>query len=214
MENCEPNESLAALSEPKPDIWFAYSIDHNHDNQDIDFGFETLKELEGNLGLVSCPLMSLKQYIKTFEKLPEPGAIDDKLVCYPFLLVEVKKNNQKEEELCYCQAANDCSASLSMLEHLARPWEQEVLPVVAFTFVGPAVKLWLAFTHELSYTDPSKKKWRPKHVRSNQTVCDQAKSSHIAHAMYLGGKIRQFMSCCSALPAIGQFTFLGSPRPS
>lgn len=206
IENCEPNKSLAALSEPKPDIWFAFPIDHNHNNRDSLFSFGTLKELEDNLGLVSCPLMSFKQYVKEFEKLPEPGQIDHKLVCYPFLLIEIKKNDQKEDKLCYCQAANDCSASLSLLEHFARPWKHcsvEVLPVVAFTFVGPEAKLWLAFTHGLSYTDLSRKKWRTKHVRSNRTACDRANLSHIAHAMYLGGKTGQFTTCCPALPAIG-----------
>ena len=204
MKNCEPNKSLAALSKPKPDIWFAFPIDHC--NNDTNFSFESLKELEGNLKLVSCPLMSLEQHEDKFGQ-PPPGQIDDKLVCYPFLLIEVKKNNQKEKTLCYCQAANDCSASLSMLENLARPWKQhsvkKVLPVVAFTFVGPKAKLWLAFTCEPSHTDTLEKESRPNHVRSSQTACDQTNLSYIAYAMYLEGKIRQIKSCCSALPDIG-----------
>ena len=170
VEKCEPKESLAALSEPKPDIWFAFPIDHDPDSRDEYFSFKILKKLEDKIGLVSCPLMSLEKYGSNFGQLSGPRQIDDRLVCFPFLLIEVKKNNPEESELCYCQAANNCGASLSLLEHLAIPWEQnsveEMLPVVAFTFVGPEAKMWLTFNHELSYTDQSKTKWRSNHVSS------------------------------------------------
>lgn len=137
----------------------------------MDLSFDTLEGLEDKIQLYSCPLMTLADYLQYYGH-PEHNLTDDKLVCYPFVIVDTKKNNQDESDFCYCQAANGCSASLSMLEaakkyHGSRHSAQVIEPVVSFTFVGPEVKVWLAFTKELTTANSWKHGWSSKHVGDN-----------------------------------------------
>ncbi|KAL8722681.1 MAG: hypothetical protein Q9181_007434 [Wetmoreana brouardii] len=169
--NSKDRNALEALSKPKPDIWFAFPIDVTEhlelDYSSADLSFHILKELEDKIKLFSCPLTSLAHFKREVE-LPGPDLIDDKLVCYPFVIVEIKKDNRNERNKCYCQAANGCSASLSLLESLTKQYGQthsrdDVRPIVAFTFVGPAVKLWLAYTKELRTKNSWERPWTSKH---------------------------------------------------
>ncbi len=74
-------------------------------------------------------------------------------VCFPWVVVEVKHErvSPDEEKKCYLQAANAASTCLSMHEQLCKhspvePYEAHIPPVVALTFIGPEVKLWIAYT--------------------------------------------------------------------
>ncbi|KAL8686436.1 MAG: hypothetical protein Q9218_007107, partial [Villophora microphyllina] len=173
---CRSHNNDHTLSEPKPDIWFAFPIDQNKRDEikrdkikytDAELSFDVLKILEDEIQIVSCPFMTLTNYSQKNGNT-ENRLIDDKLVCYPFVIVEVKKNIQAESERCYCQAANGCSASLSMLEAVTKHCgpdhsPDDIQPVVAFTFVGPEAKIWLAFTKELTTTNSWKGAWSSKH---------------------------------------------------
>ena len=75
------------------------------------------------------------------------------LICFPFAVVELKHGmvGGSHQEFCYCQAANGASAALSMLENLFQYTErkenyQHVPPVVAFTCIGPSIRLWIAYS--------------------------------------------------------------------
>lgn len=76
----------------------------------------------------------------------------DDLVCFPFAVVELKHGEAgSREEFCYCQAANGASTALRMLENLYRHADGQnndnhVPPVVAFTCIGPVIRLWIAYT--------------------------------------------------------------------
>lgn len=67
--------------------------------------------------------------------------------------MDVKKENASagKRENGRCQAANAASVSLSIMEKLVRYADvqyrdQHVPSVFAFTFVGPDVKLWIAYS--------------------------------------------------------------------
>ena len=55
---------------------------------------------------------------------------------------------------CYCQAANASSAALSLQAHLlARAYgtvPKALSPIIAFTCIGPRIKVWLTYRLETS----------------------------------------------------------------
>ena len=102
-------------------------------------------------GLHSSPTDGLTNFSSR-----SPGSVQkltyNDLICFPFAVVELKHGmvGGSQEEFCYCQAANGASAALSMLENLFEYTErkqnyQHVPPVVAFTCIGPSVRLWIAY---------------------------------------------------------------------
>ena len=88
-------------------------------------------------------------------------------MCYPWAVVEVKhaKVDQADKSFCYRQAANAAAAALQLQESLYKTSHEypagpglrplAFLPVVAFTCIGPKLKVWLAY---VDYTvDPKHK---------------------------------------------------------
>jgi hypothetical protein len=78
---------------------------------------------------------------------------ESELYCYPWLIVELKKDSSpiNAQEYCYCQAANAVSAALKMFENAGRYAEnkleqQHVLPVVTMTAIGPEVRIWITYS--------------------------------------------------------------------
>ena len=168
-------------TQPKPDIWCAFQIDEREadgdgfDNSSLSchssgLSYQALLELEEKIALCSCPLMSLRGHGPSHD---ENGTllVNSKLVCYPWVLVEIKKMDDPDIEFCFCQAANACSASLTMLEYLTRHRSKlhradAVSPVVSFTLIGMDIKLWLAYTKDMDVTDSWRGSWSSEHVRS------------------------------------------------
>ncbi|KAL9115200.1 MAG: hypothetical protein Q9227_000994 [Pyrenula ochraceoflavens] len=76
------------------------------------------------------------------------------LLCYPWAVAEMKHSSvsQSEVEHCYCQAANASAAALTLQEQLLEQAfgdsPEEVLPIIAFTCIGPRVKVWLTYRAE------------------------------------------------------------------
>ncbi|KAK3633290.1 hypothetical protein LTR56_015858 [Elasticomyces elasticus] len=79
---------------------------------------------------------------------------DSDLICFPWAVVEAKRpkrpgDRRSPEERCYCQAANAAAAALnifdSLIQKVVHVCPDEVPPVIAFTSVGPHLKVWLAF---------------------------------------------------------------------
>jgi hypothetical protein len=73
--------------------------------------------------------------------------------CFPWAVVEMKKNvsapHDVAVERCYCQAANAAAAALDIQAQLFDKLNDNSSlrspPVVAFTCIGPVVKVWLAY---------------------------------------------------------------------
>ena len=66
---------------------------------------------------------------------------------FPWMIVELKKDNGDERE-CLRQAANASHISLMLYEQLAEPTAMKVLPIIAFTSIGPRVKIFIAYIAE------------------------------------------------------------------
>jgi hypothetical protein len=82
---------------------------------------------------------------------PEKGVPDSVgLTSFPWLIVEHKMNEVKEEKPVYCQLANAMSAALHMYKSLATHSAAKhdlphIPPVVGVTAVGYRVKVWLGY---------------------------------------------------------------------
>ncbi|KAF5572774.1 Zn(II)Cys6 transcriptional activator [Fusarium pseudoanthophilum] len=108
------------------------------------FSWATLKMLYEN-GLRPTPF-------RVFNKEPR----EKDLKCYPWLLVEYKKekytffDRQQLEETVCCQAANGSASAIKLNQIAARytielPDEAHVPPIPVVTTVGPKVKVWITY---------------------------------------------------------------------
>lgn len=66
---------------------------------------------------------------------------------FPWMVVELKPESGSEKE-CIRQAANASHASLILCERLAAPATKDPSPIIAFTSVGPKVKVFIAYKSE------------------------------------------------------------------
>jgi hypothetical protein len=106
---------------------------------------------------VSCvPTTGLRKWTQDPEKTTLRGL--DKS-CFPWAIVEMKRdpaNLDESTERCYCQAANAAAAALELQAQLFDKLDAELSdlePVVAFTCIGPVVKVWLAFHDQAPMTE-------------------------------------------------------------
>lgn len=95
--------------------------------------------------------------------------------CFPWAVVEMKKRPTKDKasiERCYCQAANGAIAALEMQEKLFNRLGQEAFsrppPIVAFTCVGPIVKVWLAYQDR---SDSNQGSVKVSHISPVSNIC-------------------------------------------
>ena len=154
--------SDSTLSAPKPDIFFGYPIARpskwrarGFERSPLVYNF-TMAKLHSLLshGVYCSPTTGLAAYPigRPFTTENSQSVSNDHLVCFPFAVVELKHQmvGQTREQQCYCQAANAASAALKLFEKLySLADDQEsnyhVPPVVAFTCIGPKVRLWIAY---------------------------------------------------------------------
>ncbi|KAI1768474.1 hypothetical protein GGR53DRAFT_410512 [Hypoxylon sp. FL1150] len=67
-------------------------------------------------------------------------------ICYPWFIVEHRKDGEQKDSECYCRAANDAAAALMMLRTLAKySADTDMPPVVTMTTTGEIVRVWIAF---------------------------------------------------------------------
>lgn len=147
-------EGAPELTTPKPDVYLALPINprrqnprgfHKDDYIQL-FGEESSGLFEGHKKeLISNPVVSVESMVHT-------KSTANHLVCFPSAVVEIKHHNvpQPQRERCYCQAANGAAAALSILHKLtihsrSEAPHREIRPVVAFTFIGPESRVWIAF---------------------------------------------------------------------
>ena len=139
------------------------------------FSLSQLAYLQQKIQLCSCPLRDLERFVGEIRKKKnweeDKQLIDNKLLCFPWAIVEIKRPSASHADItkCYCQAANGASTSLTMLEQLTKHNRKHhssdsVKPIIVFTFAGPDVKVWLAYTAISKVKDSWLDPWRFKHV--------------------------------------------------
>ena len=136
------------LTDPKPDMFFGFPIytpgpdgERGLERSELNrnFSLERLHSLREE-GIACSPATGLG-------KNP-PSTSSDDLVCFPFVVVELKHPliGESQEQFCICQAANGASVALKMLVQLYKHADrhaEEVPPVVAFTCIGSKISVWL-----------------------------------------------------------------------
>jgi hypothetical protein len=130
------------------------------DSQVRSFSLDVLSKLrsKGEDALKSAPTTKLRQWGSG----KNPTLSDADLMCFPWAIVEIKKGKeesilgtdrnvaQRNEQFCYCQAANASAEALTLRENLAvaanDPSElHDGLVIFSITCVGPSVKLWITY---------------------------------------------------------------------
>ena len=147
------DKSIQQLTGPKPDFTYGFPINKTVDRlapgfQDHELVTNFLLEVLGKLrsdGLISSPLTGLEHWPKA-KKL---NWSQSHLVCFPWAVVELNPV-YAQDVFCYDQAANAASAALTIFDDLCKkatgvdsPGKS---PVVAFTCIGPSIRLWLAYS--------------------------------------------------------------------
>ncbi|KAL9104270.1 MAG: hypothetical protein Q9163_000766 [Psora crenata] len=129
---------------PKPDFWFGLGL----------YNDQQLSRLRGlelkDKGIQHFKQEGLKDMNKTRTKtkrlIYQPvGTRSD--AAFPWMVVELKHESGDEKE-CIRQAANASHASLKLCERLAAKANMPAAPIVAFTSVGPRVKIFIAYKSE------------------------------------------------------------------
>lgn len=174
------NDYGPGLTRPKPDIYLGLPI-HKLPLEDPcgfwrdelvqNFSLDTLGILL-NKGLVCTPTTGVRKYLQSRgqqrlnneqpERNESPTIEPDNnadrkfskehLLCFPWAIVELKKEFVRAGEVtkCYCQGANAASRALRMFEILSRYADtvdgEQIPPVIVLTFIGPIFKLWIAFS--------------------------------------------------------------------
>ncbi|KAF1845079.1 uncharacterized protein K460DRAFT_365983 [Cucurbitaria berberidis CBS 394.84] len=154
----EPQLSqVKGRTQPKPDLTYSFPIlspaitslrGFERDEFMQCFSLESLSRLNRN-GVLCAPTTGLRRWSHS----PEGTKLDTSdLSCFPWAVIEMKKQADVSEasvERCYCQAANAAAAALEFQAQLFEKDSDlrfsELPPVIAFTCIGPLVKVWLMY---------------------------------------------------------------------
>jgi hypothetical protein len=155
---------LTRNTKPKPDLTYAFPIfksrngisegfsrDDWDPNFHVDFLANLRREDEDGDNLCCSLTVALRNLSRNFSNGRKVKVNFERpdLFCFPWAVVEFKRDNQKKAQECYSQAANAAAVALEMREALIRTAVPEhahpAAPVVAFTCVGPEIRLWLAY---------------------------------------------------------------------
>ena len=128
------------MADPKARQWSQAG-----DSQPVEpFTWSTLQALN-KFGLEPSPF-------RIFEKSP----LEANLRCYPWLIVEHKKEkdqNEALERVVNCQGANAAACAISLVQQTAQyavnlPRHAHIPPIPVITTVGPSVTVWLMYFAE------------------------------------------------------------------
>ncbi|KAF4340302.1 hypothetical protein FBEOM_5813 [Fusarium beomiforme] len=190
------SSSLKPVKCPKPDQAFFLPIYHRHKNiglpkvidpkarqwnQHSDcwamepFTWTTLQELN-KFGLQPTPF-------RIFEKPP----LEANLRCYPWLIVEHKREKHQAEGLervVNCQAANAAACAVHLIQHTAQhavklPRHAHIPPVPVISTVGPCVKVWVMYYAE-DFDAPSTRR------DTDEVVTKKRKEGYVMRAIWKG----------------------------
>lgn len=150
--------SFESVKRPKPDHAFFLPIYHSADNAGIpaisDPEARQWSQVQGPLGIEPFSWSTLKK-LNEFGLQPTPRRIFNQqpreadLKCYPWFIVEHKKENESKKDVS-CQAANATACAISLVQHSAQYavkllHEAHVPPIPAMTTIGPLVTIWLMY---------------------------------------------------------------------
>jgi hypothetical protein len=149
-----PNTGGQRLTGPKPDLTYGFPIFQSIDElpegtssmEDAqNFSGDTIRELNNSPWELKASLTpKIHQRHRTDLK-------DSDLMCFPWAVVEVK-HPLGSKDFCYRQAANASAKALDIMTRLfEEPGGQvpnDLPPIIAFTCIGPELRLWLMFWSE------------------------------------------------------------------
>jgi hypothetical protein len=160
-------------TQPKPDLTYAFRIQtaipeslrgFERDELTQTLSLQSLTKLVEQ-GVTCAPTTALRKSIR-----PPYRTIwsSSDRSCFPWAIVEMKKHvsapDDNTVERCYCQAANAAAAALDLqaqlFDKLNDSCSLQPPPVIAFTCVGPVIKVWIA------YQDKSRDFGTPIQVRT------------------------------------------------
>ncbi|KAF2011528.1 hypothetical protein BU24DRAFT_495696, partial [Aaosphaeria arxii CBS 175.79] len=145
-------------TQPKPDLTYAFPIQtstpercrgFSRDELTQSLSLQSLRKLVEQ-GVACAPTTALR---KSLDTPARTGWKSSDRSCFPWAIVEIKKDvsapNDDAIARCYSQAANAAAAALDiqaqLFDKLYNNCPLQPPPVVAFTCVGPVVKVWLAY---------------------------------------------------------------------
>jgi hypothetical protein len=145
-------------TQPKPDLTYAFPIQTSTPNNLVGFARDELTQALslqslGKLverGVACAPTTAFRNGVNSPDRTRWSSSDRS---CFPWAIVEMKKDVSASDdgavERCYCQAANAAAAALDLQAQLFDKTNDSYSlrppPVVAFTCVGPVVKVWLAY---------------------------------------------------------------------
>ncbi|KAF2108146.1 hypothetical protein BDV96DRAFT_653041 [Lophiotrema nucula] len=154
---------------PKPDLAYAFPMLSPLPESPKGFDRDEFRQCFSltNLGQIyrndvfCAPTTGLSRWLNS-PKTANLSASDR--TCFPWAVVEMKKSATGSEasiERCYCQAANAAAAALELQAQLFNKDSgdsSDLPPVIAFTCIGPNVKVWLAY--ETKMDSSAFRQWR------------------------------------------------------
>jgi hypothetical protein len=163
--------NLKRRTDPKPDLTYGFPILSS--TKDMPKGFvrdeyvqcyslDVLGKLRSN-SVCSATTTGLRKWTKNKD---ESKLKASDLLCFPWAIVEMKHFlvSAAQVEYCYCQAANASAAALSLRRELLTMAfgviPDTLSPVIAFTCIGPQIKVWLTYrtVQDGKLVDVSKKR--------------------------------------------------------
>ena len=158
---------LPPRTHPKPDLTYAFPIQISPPGSLQGFAKDELTQTLsvqslGKLveqGVTCAPTTALRNKANHSDG---SGWSSSDRSCFPWAVVEIKKDVASPRdaaiERCYCQAANAAAAALEIQAQLFKKINDilplQSPPVVAFTCVGPVVKVWLAYNDKPEFGHP------------------------------------------------------------
>lgn len=163
----KPRPWLAPRTHPQPDLTYAFPIQTStpvslegfaRDELTQTLSVQSLGKLVEQ-GVACAPTTALANRANLPDRL---GWSSSDRSCFPWAVVEIKKDVTSPRDVaierCYCQAANAAAAALEIQVQLFEKFNDTLPlqspPVVAFTCVGPVVKVWLAYNDKTVFGHP------------------------------------------------------------
>lgn len=152
-----PDADGQRLTGPKPDLTYGFPVSTSID--DLPKGLVNMDHARNffadKIGRLKDKPLELKATLTTkiYQKKPAEMKTSD-LMCFPWAVVEVKHRTvaESKKDFCYQQAANASATALDIMTRLfGEPDGQvpdDIPPIIAFTCIGPELRLWLMFWHK------------------------------------------------------------------
>ncbi|KAF5007530.1 hypothetical protein FDECE_6121 [Fusarium decemcellulare] len=177
-----PLGDFERLKCPKPDYAFflpIYYLEEDPKMPKVEFNNPRKWHQSPNNVLVESFSWSLLKDLYTHGLRPTPFLVfnrkpqESKLMCYPWLVVEHKKEDIAPKTVC-CQAANASACAVKISQATARyavelPDSAHVPPIPVVTTIGPQVSVWIMhFAKDFVAPTPNERTYRVESRKHNQ----------------------------------------------